>query len=78
MPTQFTYCCPGHHWRTAGSLPGSVALTVHSQVTLDAPTARNTSTTCRQAAMKSAGEAWVLPHWYQLPFISCPNAITTG
>ena len=55
----------------------SMTLTVHSQVTFSAPAARNTVTTWRQAATKTAGEVCWFPQEYQLPFISWPNDKTT-
>ena len=39
---------------------------------------RKTVTTCRQAAMKSAGVFDLRPHEYQPPFISCAKRIITG
>jgi hypothetical protein len=54
MPTQLTYAAPGHHEAT-GPVLGRSALTVHSQVTLSAPCARNSVTMCRQACTKVAG-----------------------
>ena len=50
----------------------------HTQITLVAPAAANRSWMCRQAATNSAGVAWVVPHGYQLPFISCPKLSATG
>ena len=42
MPTQVTYALPGHQGPGEGMPPGwSMMLTVHSQVTFSAPTARN-------------------------------------
>jgi len=52
--------------------------TVHSQVTFMAPWPRKTVTTCRQAAMYSAGLLCVSPHEYQEPFISGAKPRITG
>ena len=54
MPTQVTYCAPGHQEAT-GPVPFSSAWSVHSQVTLSAPSARNSVTICRQAATNVDG-----------------------
>ncbi len=59
-------------------VPGVAALIVHSQVTLVAPCCRKSVTTCRQAAIQTAGLVWCQPHEYQLAFISGANPITTG
>ena len=53
-------------------------LTAHSQVTLAAPAARKTRTTCRHAATNAGAVAPAEPQEYQLPFISCPNDKITG
>jgi hypothetical protein len=53
-------------------------LTVHSQVTLLARWCRKTVTTCRQAAVQSAGDARVHPYGYQLPLASGAKLKMTG
>src|SRR5260370_5488816 len=77
MPTQSTQFAPGHHW-ASGELAAFLELTVQAQVTLIAPSSRKTSTTCRHAAVKSAGDWWPAPQEYQPPFISCPKDTMTG
>lgn len=52
--------------------------TTHSQITLRAPVAVNTSWTCRHALMKVAGAVCWYPQPYQLAFISWPKARMTG
>lgn len=44
MPTQLTHAEPGHHWLRS-EWATFVEFTVHNQVTLVAPTVRNTLTT---------------------------------
>jgi hypothetical protein len=77
MPVQSTHAAPGHHWLSSLDAP-LMELTVHSQVTLTAPAARKTPTTCRQAATNADGDAWPSPQEYQAPFISCPKDKITG
>ncbi len=50
----------------------------HTQITLLAPACANRLWIRRHAATNSAGVVCVVPHGYQLPFISCPKLSATG
>ena len=57
MPTQSTYERPGHQSLIGPSWLAS-RFTIHSHVTLPAPTWRKIVTTCRQAATQVAAGTW--------------------
>src|SRR5579859_4931404 len=77
MPTSLTYDAPGQY-ADIGPEPLKGTFIVHTQVTLRAPSARKTLTTCRQAATHTAGGVCDQPHEYQLPLGSGANDSMTG